>query len=392
MSHPLRTLEPVRILHTSDWHLGRSLHGRSLLHEQAAFVDFLVDVVRSEQPAAVVIAGDLYDRSVPGVEAIALFDTALGRLSSLGVPVVAISGNHDSATRLGFASELLVGSGVHLRTDPGRVGEPILLHDEHSAVALYAIPYLEPELTWAGLGAPGARHEAVINAAMDRVRADVAGRPGVRSVAIAHAFVGHAGNVRVSESERDITVGGTAIVPAAAFIGVDYVALGHLHTPQAISERIAFSGAPISYSFSETDEKTITLVDLDANGAPTRTEIPCPVVQPRARVRATLESLLTDPSWADHEGHLLAVTLTDGEVPVEPMARLATRFPYVLQLTIEARRVAVTGGYGDRLAGADDFEIVQRFIEDFRHRPASVAEGDLIHSAFEAGRIEAALA
>lgn len=382
----------MRFLHTSDWHLGRSLHGHPLLAEQADFVDFLVEVVRSSRPDAVLIAGDLYDRSVPGVEAIELLDDALARLAGLGVPVIAISGNHDSTTRLGFASELLARAGVHLRTDPGRVSEPVLLADEHGPVAVYAIPYLEPELTWSRLDAAGARHEAVLDAAMGRVRADAAGRPGVRTVVLAHAFVGNAGEVAVCESERDIAVGGTAIVPAAAFAGADYVALGHLHTAQAIGERIAYSGAPLRYSFSEPGEKSVTIVDLNAAGNVDRESIPCPVGQPRSRVEATLDSLLTDPAWSELEDHLLSVTLTDAEVPTEPMARLRSRFPGVLQLSIEARRIAVSGGYGERLAGADDLEIATRFVEDLRHRPATGDEAELLRGAFEAQRIEEAMA
>ena len=381
----------MRFLHTSDWHLGRSLHGQPLLDAQGRFVDFLVDVVRDQGIEAVLVAGDLYDRAIPPVDAVELFDDALRRLVGLGVPVVVISGNHDSAARLGFAADLLAASGVHIRTDPGDAA-PVLLADSHGPVAIYPVPYLEPELAWTTLGAEAPRHDAVVRAAMDRVRADASSQPaGTRTVVVAHAFVGNVGDAELSDSERDITVGGSAIVPAAMFDGAHYVALGHLHAFQRPSaDRVTYSGSPLAYSFSEArSTKSVTIVELDAAGSVSLERIPCPVDRPLACVSGTLESLLGDAQWSKYEDHWLSVTLTDHDVPTEPMGRLRERFSGVLQLSVTTRRSAVDGSYIGRFAGLDDLGTAVRFVEDMRHRPATAEERELLREAFESLRVEA---
>src|SRR5688572_30429697 len=167
----------MRLLHTSDWHLGRSLHREDLLQAQASYVDHLVDVVQSESVDVVLVAGDVYDRALPGVDAVALCNDALARLAATGTRVVLISGNHDSARRLGFAADLIDASGVHLRTNPAEVGRPVLLDDQHGQVAIYPIPYLEPDAVADALGCDERAHGAVVGAAMDRIRADLATRP-----------------------------------------------------------------------------------------------------------------------------------------------------------------------------------------------------------------------
>ena len=220
----------MRLLHTADWHLGRTLHRLPLLDAQRAVVDHLVDVARAEEVDVVLVAGDVFDRALPPVEAVRVAGDALRRLAEVA-PVVVVSGNHDSAGRLGFAAELIAAGGVHLRTDPTRSGDPVVLHDEHGPVAIYGIPYLDPDLARGPLGVDERSHEAVIGAAMDRVRADLDGRDGARAVVVAHAFVQGG---EASESERDISVGGAETVPASVFARADYVALGHLHRPHAV--------------------------------------------------------------------------------------------------------------------------------------------------------------
>ena len=196
----------MRLLHTSDWHLGRSFHREDMLGAQARFVDHLVATVRAERVDAVLVSGDLYDRALPPVDAVALCDAALRRLAAEKVRVIAISGNHDSARRLGFGADLIDSSGVHIRSDPESVGHPVLLAD---GTAVYGIPYLEPEVVRERWDLPGRGHTAALTEAMRRVRADVATRAG-RSVVLAHAFVTGG---EASDSERDISVGGVASVP-----------------------------------------------------------------------------------------------------------------------------------------------------------------------------------
>ncbi|WP_407548374.1 exonuclease SbcCD subunit D [Streptomyces sp. Pv4-95] len=380
----------MRILHTSDWHLGRSFHRVSLLTAQRMFLDHLVDTVRGRQVDAVLVAGDIYDRAVPPLAAVELFDDVLHRLADLGVPTVMISGNHDSARRLGVGSGLMRRAGIHLRTDPAACATPVLLDDAHGPVALYGLPYLEPAMVREELGARRADHAEVLGAAMDRVRADLADRPaGTRSVVLAHAFV--TGGA-VSDSERDITVGGVASVPAAVFDGVDYAALGHLHGAQTLSPRVRYSGSPLAYSFSEAGHrKSSWLVDLDAAGEVQAERVDCPVPRPLARLRGTLEQLLDDPACAGDEESWVEATLTDASRPHEPMARLAKRFPHIVSLVFDPDEgpTRSLASYAQRLRGRSDQEIAEDFVEHVRAgRVADADERAELRSAIDDVRVD----
>jgi exonuclease SbcD len=382
----------LRILHTSDWHLGRSFHRVSLLAAQAAFLDHLVATVRAREVDVVLVAGDVYDRAVPPLAAVELFDTALHRLAAEGVPTVMISGNHDSARRLGVAAGLIERAGIHLRTDPARCATPVVLADAHGEVAFYGLPYLEPALVRDEFKAPRTGHEAVLTAAMRRVRDDLATRtPGTRSVVLAHAFV--AGG-DPSESERDITVGGVAAVPAGVFDGVDYVALGHLHGAQAINERVRYAGSPLAYSFSEAaHRKTVWLVDLGPDGAVEAAErVDCPVPRALARIRGRLDTLLEDPGLARHEESWVEATLTDPVRPAEPMARLTARFPGTLSLVLDPERTDDdrSASYAQRLQGRTDQQIAEDFVAHVRGGSGPDApERTVLRGAFDDVRVDA---
>ncbi|MFD8632685.1 exonuclease SbcCD subunit D [Streptomyces sp. NPDC059533] len=376
----------MKFLHTSDWHLGRSFHRVNLLGAQAAFVDHLVETVREHEVDAVLVAGDVYDRAVPPLPAVELYDRALHRLAELGVPTVMISGNHDSARRLGVGAGLIDRAGIHLRTDPAGCADPVVLADVHGDVAFYGLPYLEPALVKDEFAAQKVSHEAVLGAAMDRIRADLARRaPGTRSVVLAHAFVTGG---QASDSERDISVGGVEAVPASVFDGVDYAALGHLHGCQTINERVRYSGSPLAYSFSEVDHrKTMWLVELGAEGEITRAErIDTPVPRALARLRGPLETLLEDPAHTAHEDAWVEATLTDPVRPDDPMARLVTRFPHTLSLAFdpEGREEETGTSYAQRLRGRSDQEIAEDFVAHVRGGGhADEAERAVLRSAFD---------
>ncbi len=378
----------MRLLHTSDWHLGRSFHRENLHEAQRAFLDHLVRVVREQGVDAVLVAGDVYDRALPGLEAVALFDEVLHRLAELDVPTVFISGNHDSARRLGVGAGLIGRAGIHLRTDPAGCADPVLLADEHGPVAVYGLPYLEPVLVRERFGLARGGHAAVLGAAMEQVRADLADRPaGTRSVVLAHAFV--TGGAP-SDSERDIAVGGVASVPASVFDGVHYAALGHLHGAQTLAPHLRYSGSPLAYSFSEARQrKTMWLVDLGADGAVAAERIDCPVPRPLACLRGRLAELLEDPALAEHEQSWVQVTLTDPGRPAEPMERLRKRFPHTLQLLFEPAEQAGDGqlSYAARVRGQGDLSVAMSFV---RHvRPGvelDQSERDWLREGFEQAR------
>ncbi|MFB6953533.1 exonuclease SbcCD subunit D [Streptomyces niveus] len=383
----------MRFLHTSDWHLGRSFHRVSLLDAQAAFLDHLVASALTHEVDAVLVAGDVYDRAVPPLSAVELFDRALHRLAEARVPTVMISGNHDSARRLGVGAGLIDHAGIHLRTDPARCATPVVLADAHGDVAFYGLPYLEPALVREEFRAAKAGHEAVLTAALDRVRADLARRPdGTRSVVLAHAFV--AGGA-ASDSERDITVGGVSAVPTGTFDGVDYVALGHLHGAQALTERVRYSGSPLAYSFSESDHrKTMWLVDLGPGGEIDATRIDCPVPRPLARVRGALADLLDDPALTRHEEAWIEATLTDAVRPADPMARLSERFPHTLSLIFDPERgdEDVVASYAQRLQGRSDQEIAEDFVAHVRGGAGpDERERSVLRGAFDHVRVDTAV-
>jgi len=377
----------MRMLHTSDWHLGRSLHGVDLLDHQAAYLDHLVDVVRSESVGVVVVAGDVYDRAIPPVEAVDLLSDALARLTEHAT-VVVTSGNHDSATRLGFGSALMR-ERVRLRTRVAELTEPVVLSDDEGDVLVYGVPYLDPDFARASLADPGepplARsHEAVTAAAMRRVRADVARRPaGSRTVVAAHAFV--VGGLP-SESERDIRVGGVDHVPAGVFAGVDYVALGHLHGPQRVGGTdgtvLRYSGSPLAYSFSEQHHaKSTVLVDL--SGAVTTELVPAPVPRRLADVTGSLDDLL-GPAGEAHVDDWVRVTVTDSHRPQDLVRRVRHRFPHAL---VVQHRAADGGPRASRAtevtAAHDPVDVAADFVHHVTGAAALDDELAVLRRAYE---------
>jgi DNA repair protein SbcD/Mre11 len=385
----------VRLLHTSDWHLGRSFHRVGMLGAQAAVLDSLVEVVRAERVDAVVVAGDVYDRALPGVDAVQVLDDALARLLATGASVLVTSGNHDSASRLGFGGRAMAGAGLHLRTRLGDLDTPVLLEDAHGPVALYGVPYLEPALAAEPLGT-ARTHAGVLGAALDRVRADLATRPaGTRSVVAAHAFVtagapgDPGGEPERSDSERSISVGGVESVPVGAFAGLDYTALGHLHGRQRLAEHVRYSGSPLAYSFSEAGHvKGSWLVELGARGVERVDLVPAPVPRALARLRGDLADLLGDAAHAGAEDAWCQVVLTDPVRPREPMEALRARFPHVLSLSFEPRGAGPAAvGYAERVRGLDDEGLCCSFVEHVRGQAPGEAERALLARAVEAGRV-----
>lgn len=373
----------MRILHTSDWHVGRTFHGVDLLADQERVLDVVAELVDAHGVDVVVLAGDVYDRAVPSAEAVGVCTRALERIRAAGAVIVATSGNHDSAPRLGAAASFAAAGGLHLRTRIAELEHPVLLKDEHGAVAFYGLPFLEPDSARHALGEPGARtHAAVLGVAMDRVRADLARRPDARSVVLAHAFVvgGEA-----TGSERSISVGGAETVPADVFDGVDYVALGHLHSPQTISERVRYSGSPLPYSFGErAQHKSVWLIDLDARGLAEVQHLDLPVVRRLSQLQGTLPELLSDSAHAHAEDDYVSAVLTDDVRPLDAMRQLQQRFVFAVHLEWRPPGGQPELHYAERVRGRSDAEVARSFLADVRGVPAS-AEITLLERAFSAG-------
>ncbi|TSE01971.1 exonuclease SbcCD subunit D [Skermania sp. ID1734] len=361
----------MRILHTSDWHIGRTFHGVDLLADQAAALQSIADVVAERAIDVVLVAGDIYDRAIPSADAIVVCNKGFEAIRQAGATIVATSGNHDSPARLGAASAFAAAGGLHLITRIGQVDAPVVLDDEHGPVAFYGIPYLEPETTRVELDVPQARsHAEVLDAAMDRIRMDLARRDGHRSVVLAHAFVvgGDA-----SGSERSIAVGGVETVGGAAFHGVDYVALGHLHSPQVLSDELRYSGSLLPYSFAErSHRKAVWIIELDAAGLGSVRRCDLPTIRGLSQLTGTLEELRTHAEFDTASDHYVSAVLTDPVRPKDALRLLQERFPHTVHVEWKRPQCAEVTSYASRVRGRADVDIARSFLADVRSAPTEV--------------------
>lgn len=375
----------MRVLHTSDWHVGRMFHGRDLLADQESVLGGLADLVADERVDVVVVSGDIYDRAVPSGEAVSVCTRVLDRIRGAGARLVITPGNHDSAPRLGAFAEFAAAGGLHLRTRVAELSRPVLLEDEHGPVALYGIPYLEPEPARHSLGIEAPGHAGVLTEAMRRVRADLAARgPGVRSVVLAHAFV--TGGAP-SASERTISVGGVEQVAGAVFGGVDYVALGHLHGPQRLAEHLRYSGSPLAYSFSEArHRKSVWLVELDAGGLAGVERRGLPTPRALATVSGNVDELLVSPAHERLVEAYLSVELTDRVRPTDALRRLQKRFPHAVHVDWRpvSGPLATSLRYATTVRDRSDHDVACDFVTDCRGAEPTEGERALLREAFAA--------
>ncbi|WP_144710279.1 exonuclease SbcCD subunit D [Curtobacterium pusillum] len=379
----------MRILHTGDWHLGRTLLGADLLEHQAAFLDWLVDQVRARAIDLVVIAGDVYDRAVPPVDAVRMLSRVLERLAET-TTVVLTPGNHDSAARLGFGAGVM-GSRVRILAEPAGIATPVLVDDADGPVAVYGIPYLHPDLTRYALAAvpdePLARsHQAVVGAAMERVRSDLAGRADTRSVVVAHAFVG---GTEPSDSEQDIRVGGVDRVAESVFDGIDYVALGHLHGPQRVGDgdRIRYAGSPLAFSFGERhQQKSVTVVELDAAGGTSVELVPAPVPRRLVDVRSSIDDIESGAHRAAADAWV-RVAVTDTVHPECMYARVKHHFPHALAVTHEPADRGERAAARAVTATSDPVEVAADFVSFVTGAAPDDDDRAILTEAYEAAAL-----
>ena len=377
----------MKILHTSDWHIGRTFHTHSTLQHLAVVLDALVAVVRERGVDVVAVAGDVFDSAMPSKESYALLTGTLRRIKEAGASVVMTSGNHDSATRLGFQSEWAALAGIHVVTGPEQYLEPVTITDEHGPVHFYGIPYLEPVLIrHLHPEVPLKTHEQVLNFAMTRIRADSAlrnhGQSSSRSVVLSHCFAaGVAPASEASDVERDLTAGGLDVVPLGVFDGPDYVALGHIHGRATLTERVRYSGAPLHYSFSEVGKpRGAWLVELGAAGLgagedrnaenPAVEWVDLPVPRRLTVLTGELATLIADETLAGNEGDWVKAILTDQLRPLDAMRVLQSRFAHCVALEHRPTITLEADGstYAERIRSAtSDAEIVAGFLSFVRN-------------------------
>ncbi|WP_062202878.1 exonuclease SbcCD subunit D [Demequina salsinemoris] len=390
----------MRIIHTSDWHIGRTFHGHSTDAHLEIALSAIVAQVTAHSVDAVVIAGDVFDSSTPKAEAFTLLNRIIGSIREAGATVVLTSGNHDGPARLGHMADFAAFGGVHLRTDLAALAEPVLLEDAHGPVAIYGIPYIHPEFLRAAIpDFTGTTHEQALSFAMDLIRDDADARrqasPALRTVVASHCFAAGV-NATTEDSghaeERDITRGGLNLVPVEVFDGVDYVALGHIHGQQTLREHARYSGAPLRFSFGErSSAKGTWLVDLGPGGLESVAWLELPTPRAAVRIEGTLEDLLADDSHPEAIDAWVEAVLTDDQLPREAMRRLQTRYPHAVTL---AHRPATVHDHGEatyatRVEGRTDAQVIDEFLEFVRNgqRPTE-AERTLLHDALEAMEAE----
>lgn len=373
----------MRILHTSDWHIGRTFHGHATLDALRGVLETLVSQVRDNAVDVVIVAGDVFDSSTPSAAAYTLLSDALRGLAETGATIVVTSGNHDSAARLGFQAGLLR-EGIHVLTDPLSVGTPVTVTDEFGPVHIYGIPYLEPALLrhlW-----PDARTQAsALARAMDLVRADREARGG-RAVAVAHCFA--AGVAPTPHLERDIQQGGLDVVPLATFEGVDYAALGHIHGRQVLAPSVRYAGAPLHYSFGEAPKpRGSWLVELDADGFAAATWLELPIPRRLITLSGTLDELLTAERFADAEDAWVCAEYTDALPQRDPLRRLQERFAHCATVSHVGAGAGgrATGSYAARVrATRNDRELIDAFLSHVRDGEGPNArEDDLLRDVLD---------
>lgn len=371
----------MKLLHLSDLHLGKRVNGFSMLEDQRVILTQIVDLAEEEKVDAVLLAGDLYDKPVPPAEAVTLLDRFLTRLSGGGIPVFAISGNHDSPERLAFATRLLAGEGIHLTAQYQGPQPPFLLQDEYGDVAIYALPYLKPALVrhWNPEADIASYEEAVSYAlgqwAVDKTR---------RNVLLAHQFV--TGGVTCESEER--SVGGVDQIPAPLFAAFDYVALGHLHGPQSVGRpTLRYSGSPLKYSFSECGhEKSVTLVTLREKGQVEIQALPLTPCRDLREIRGAYEEVTAKSFYqGTNREDYLHVILTDEEDVPEAMGKLRTIYPNLMKLSYDNRRTQgvaeVTGA--ERPEEKTPLELFQDFYQLQNNQPMAPQQEALVRQLME---------
>ena len=374
----------MRFIHTSDWHLGRQFHNVSLLDDQRHVLLQLIELITEHQVDAVVIAGDIYDRSLPPAAAVQLLDEVLHKIcNELHTPVIMIPGNHDGAERLGFASRHLTQAGLHIISDLKQMTTPVAI----GSVCFYGIPYNDPETVRHSFDTTVSgydeAHAFLINEIHQVKSADKL------NVLISHCYL--AGG-EASESERPLSIGGAELVSVASVQGFDYVALGHLHSPQSRgSDRIRYSGSLLKYSFSEvTQKKGVTLVELADDGVINTQHLDLTPLRDMRVIEGEMNKILEAGKVATYREDYLLVRLTDRHAILDAMGKLRAVFPNILHLE-KPGLINLDGAVmrGPEKLKQGEVEMFGDFFEQVQGESLSAAQLDAIKAIIQEARSEA---
>ncbi len=375
----------MKIIHTGDWHIGKIVNEFSMLEEQKYVLEQLISIIEKEGPDALIIAGDIFDRSIPPVEAVELVDEIFNRiLLELKVPILAIAGNHDSAERLSFASRILTNNGLHIAGIFNGNVHTVTLEDAFGEVNFYMLPYTDPRNIRHIYEDTGiSTHDAAMKKIMGIIGQSL--NPDGRNVMVTHGYITHMGQQAeyLSDSERPLSIGGTDFVSSEYFKIFSYTALGHLHAPQKTGwENIRYSGSLLKYSFSEVNQKKgITLVEIGQKGEAAIKHVD---LIPRRDMRIIKGPLkeLTDPEIyknTNTEDYVYAVLTDKGEL-IDPISKLRAVYPNIMGLSKETgnhredSRTSATDGYKAK----SKLELFREFYNDIQGEGLSPEAEEII--------------
>jgi len=374
----------MKILHTSDWHIGRYFENESLETDQRAFVAWLVEQIQMHHVDLLVVAGDIWDKAAPRPEAVRQLTDALDLLDEHNIDAIFISGNHDNAVRLSFRGQPQGRHGARIFADDENYPQPYLYEKNGEQLAILPVPFLDPQRFLAPLPDEDGNHrprthENVLADALFVGRERLKAFGPVPTMVIAHAYVGGS---TISDSERR-SVGSADIVSADLFTGFTYTALGHLHRPQEVNgdPTIAYSGTPLPYSFSEDAPKSVRLVEISSRGFEGVTLLPVPMGRRVKVLTDTMANLLSDPAYDAYLDHWISVKLTDEVTQEQPMERLRARYPYIASLGYaNVRSGGVTGPVTGSISISrpENDEIIFNYLTDMQRRQPTESERELV--------------
>ena len=377
----------MKLFHLADLHIGKRLNEFSLIEDQRYVLDEILEMMDEERPDVLIIAGDVYDKTMPSAEAVVVFDDFLWGVAERGVATLIVSGNHDSAERLSFGSRIMKSSNIHISRSYRPDSTPIVLEDDHGAISFHLLPFVKPVHVRHALEADYPEEAAAIADYTDAVRAAVSHMgidTSARNVLVAHQFV--AGSVR-SDSE-EINVGGLDNVDPCVFDGFDYVALGHLHAPQSVGRpQVRYSGTPLKYSFSEArHKKSVTVVEMGQKGDVEIRTLRLRPLRDLREVRGTYDQLMLRETYegTDVEDYL-SVVLTDEQDVPDAISMMRTVYPNIMQLTYDNARTRSNASLEslEAIERLTPLELFSQFFEQQNNQPMSDAQRAYVERTIE---------
>ncbi|MBS6503553.1 MAG: exonuclease SbcCD subunit D [Clostridium sp.] len=383
----------MKIFHMGDWHIGKLVNGFYMTEDQEFIIEKIYEAIKKEKPDVVVIAGDLYDRSVPPVHAVELLNKTMKKIvKDLNTKVIALAGNHDSNERVEFASSLLCDSGLYIVGNLKRKIDKIVLEDEYGKVNFYPIPYADVPVVRDLFEDENIKtHDLAMQKIISEILNDF--NEDERNIAVAHGYVTQMKEdnfeaLEESDSEKPLSIGGTEYINSKHFEKFNYTALGHLHGPQKVgSDKIRYSGSLMKYSFSEVNQKKgITIVDIDENGD---VDIEIYNLKPRRDFRVktgTLEEIIKgfDNSSENYEDYIKVILKDKGEL-LDPMAKLRSIYPNVMELTREERVSRNSSrNVATNIKEKSKITLFKNFYEDIMDEGCSEEEINVIEKIIEA--------